>query len=185
MIVILCFPRGHERHHAVGRNYDFGGVTRQPDCSCFVNEERDDLSSLREESCSSSAVRDNTIDSSLSKSTRNWSKKRHDKAYSGPGNHSNITSTEKIQNKSRHAVQPENYMAQQRCQIRQSSNHPTTQTLLSRKTAIGLLAKDICRLTIIQVAVLSIKSQAQTARLQALKFCLEILSVQVQSQKYI
>ncbi|KAM1581093.1 hypothetical protein ACFX10_028980 [Malus domestica] len=76
-------------------------------------------------------------------------------------------------------------MAQQRCQIRQSSNHPTTQTLLSRKTAIGLLAKDICRLTIIQVAVLSIKSQAQTARLQALKFCLEILSVQVQSQKYI
>ncbi|XP_050113198.1 uncharacterized protein LOC126591533 isoform X3 [Malus sylvestris] len=100
-------PNG-ARHHAVGRNFDFGGVTRQPDWSCFMNEnERDNLSLLSEESCSSSAVRDNAIDSSLSKPTRNWSKRRYDNAYADPGYHLNITSTGKTGIKSKHVVQPE------------------------------------------------------------------------------
>ncbi|KAM1756588.1 hypothetical protein EV1_005930 [Malus domestica] len=100
-------PNG-ARHHAVGRNFDFGGVTRQPDWSCFMNEnERDNLSLLSEESCSSSAVRDNAIDSSLSKPTRNWSKRRYDNAYADPGYHLNITSTGKTRIKSKHVVQPE------------------------------------------------------------------------------
>ena len=37
-----------DRRRALGRNFDFGGVTRQPDWSSFMNEnERDNLSLLR------------------------------------------------------------------------------------------------------------------------------------------
>ncbi|BBH04543.1 hypothetical protein Prudu_015715 [Prunus dulcis] len=96
------------RHHTVGRSFDFGGVTNQPDWSCFVTDERDNLSLLSEESCSSSAVRVNAIDNSLSKSTRNRSKRRHDNAYAGPEYHANVTSTGKTHDKSRHDVHPEN-----------------------------------------------------------------------------
>ncbi|PQQ01853.1 hypothetical protein Pyn_04906 [Prunus yedoensis var. nudiflora] len=96
------------RHHTVGRSFDFGGVTNQPDWSCFVTDERDNLSLLSEESCSSSAVRVNAIDNSLSKSTRNRSKRRHDIAYAGPEYHANVTSTGKTHDKSRHVVHPEN-----------------------------------------------------------------------------
>ncbi|XP_021806840.1 uncharacterized protein LOC110750783 [Prunus avium] len=96
------------RHHTVGRSFDFGGVTNQPDWSCFVTDERDNLSLLSEESCSSSAVRVNAIDNSLSKSTRNRSKRRHDNAYAGPEYHANVTSTGKTHDKSRHVVHPEN-----------------------------------------------------------------------------
>ncbi|ONH99646.1 hypothetical protein PRUPE_6G040800 [Prunus persica] len=96
------------RHHTVGRSFDFGGATNQPDWSCFVTDERDNLSLLSEESCSSSAVRVNAIDNSLSKSTRNRSKRRHDNAYAGPDYHANVTSTGKTHDKSRHDVHPEN-----------------------------------------------------------------------------
>ncbi|CAB4282035.1 unnamed protein product [Prunus armeniaca] len=96
------------RHPTVGRSFDFGGVTNQPDWSCFVTDERDNLSLLSEESCSSSAVRVNAIDNSLSKSTRNRSKRRHDNAYAGPEYHANVTSTGKTHDKSRHVVHPEN-----------------------------------------------------------------------------
>ncbi|BFG33721.1 hypothetical protein CerSpe_199940 [Prunus speciosa] len=95
------------RHHTVGRSFDFGGVTNQPDWSCFVTDERDNLSLLSEESCSSSAVRVNAIDNSLSKSARNRSKRRHDNAYAGPEYHANVTSTGKTHDKSRHVVHPE------------------------------------------------------------------------------
>lgn len=54
------------------------------------------------------SVRVNAIDNSLSKSTRNRSKRRHDNAYAGPDYHANVTSTGKTHDKSRHDVHPEN-----------------------------------------------------------------------------
>ncbi|KAL5580520.1 hypothetical protein UlMin_012962, partial [Ulmus minor] len=74
------------RQPTVQRNFDFRPVTRQPDRFCFSTEDaRDNVSSLSEESCSSSAVRGHTTENLPSNSTPRQSKRGHENAFVGSG----------------------------------------------------------------------------------------------------
>lgn len=99
------------RQHTVGRNFDLGGVASRPDWSCFATEyDRDNVSLLSEESCSSSAVRANATDDSLPTSTRKHSKRRHGNSYADPeyNYHVDITSPKRTQDRRGGFCQPEN-----------------------------------------------------------------------------